>query len=122
MGDVSRDLFPERGCNNPEVIDFVGRFSLGTSPVVIAGRSYTVSYAATGLYTLTTLFQWKDFLGGGLYEMSATLTDAVQLVSFNAALRQIVLQYQRGGAASAAAASEQIGFNLLLGQKGLAIK
>jgi len=122
MGDASRDLFPERGCNNPEVIDFVGRFSLSAAPVVVAGRSYTVSRAPTGLFTITTLFQWKDLLGGGLYEMTANLTDAVQLVSFSAALRQIVLQYQRGAAASDATVAEQIGFNLLLGQKGLPIK
>jgi hypothetical protein len=122
MGDLSRDLFPKRGCNNPEVIDFIGRFALSTSPAIVAGRAYSVSYAATGLFTVTTLFQWKDLASFNMDVMSATLTDRVQLVSFSASLRQIVFQFQSAGAADAGTVAKQISFSLKLAQKALALK
>jgi hypothetical protein len=122
MGDVSRDMFPARGCNNPEVLDICGRFSLSASPVVIAGRSYSVSYDGNGVFTVTTRFQWKDFVTGSFDVLSATLTDRAQMVSFSAASRQVSLQFQRAGSTSAGTSSEQILFRFALAQKGLALK
>lgn len=122
MANISVDLFPKRGCNNPEVIDLEGRFALSAVPAIVAGRGYDISYAATGLFTVTTRFQWKDLIGFSFGVLSATLTDQVQLVSFSASLRQIVLQFQSAGAADAGTTAKQIGFRFGLGQKGLPIK
>lgn len=119
MADAARTLYPKRGCNNPEVVDLVGRFGLSSSPTRLAGRGYTVTYAATGLFSIVTDFQWKEMVGGAPVVLSSTLTDFVQVVSYSPSTRTIVLQFQSAGSANAGTTAKQIWFSFGLAQKDL---
>lgn len=112
-------VYPPRGDNNPEVVHLAGRFALSSSPARVAGRGYTVTYAATGLFSIVTDFPWYGAIGGGATVLSATLTDRVQIVSATPSTRTIVLQFQSGGAADAGTTAKQIWFDFKLQQKGL---
>lgn len=122
MPAASKELFPVRGHNNPEVIHFTGRFSLSSSPVVIAGRGYTVTRAPTGLFTVQTAFPWVELVSFCLGVLSSTLNEIAQLVSYNPATRSFVLQYQSAGVASDGTTAKQIGFDLNLAQKSIPLK
>jgi|SRR6185436_284201 len=121
MANAARDLYPERGNNNPEVINLAGRIGLSSSPTRVAGRAYTVTRAPTGRFSIVTDFQWKEMVGGAASVLSATLTDAVQIVSYSPSTRTIVLQFQSAGAADDGTTAKFIWFCFQLTQKGLSV-
>lgn len=61
-------------CSNPDVrLLFIALTYDGSGvPTVTTGKGATVTDDGTGLFTLTTKFSWRAFLGGANLSLSAT--------------------------------------------------
>lgn len=62
-------------------------------PTISSGKGYTISDDGTGLFTVTTKFPWRAFLGGGsLMKHASAVGQSCDVVTSTASTRTVELR------------------------------
>lgn len=89
------DIFPIIGCTNPDVVMVPVHITYDGSgvPTITTGKGYTVTDAGAGLFTITTKFPWRAFLGGGfLMKHALAQGQSCDVVASTASARTVELR------------------------------
>jgi hypothetical protein len=125
MPSAAFPQYPNVRANMPETLLVVGRISLdATTPLIVAGRGFTVAKAGTGLYRVTLSKRIGRWLAGtGIYHRGDGNNRFLEAEPLLDANNYITFRLNNGaGAAADGASTSEISFILAVMMAKLPVK